>query len=238
VSSLEGHTDCGSRVDAAPYVLGALDQPDAFREHLATCGACRTEVARLQPVVDALPAAVAPASASKDLRARVLATVRSEAELRQAAGRQADRPPAPARRRRSRRASLVATGVAIAAGAGIALAAALNLGSPQRLHVTSAQISAAVQGAHASLRQIGGRSELAVSGMPEPRAGRIYEVWVNRNGSPQPTDALFSVTSRGDGAVDVPESLHGVKEVMVTSEPLGGSPRPTGPPLIRVTLRA
>jgi hypothetical protein len=46
------------------------------------------------------------------------------------------------------------------------------------------------------------------------------------------------VTSAGSGAVDVPNSLHGVEEVMVTSEPAGGSAHPTGAPLIRVALRS
>jgi hypothetical protein len=49
---------------------------------------------------------------------------------------------------------------------------------------------------------------------------------------------LFSVTGSGSGSVNVPGNLHGVKEVMVTSEPLGGSSRPTSSPVLRVVLRA
>jgi hypothetical protein len=54
----------------------------------------------------------------------------------------------------------------------------------------------------------------------------------------RPTNALFGVTGSGSGAVGVPESLHGVREVMVTSEPSGGSSHPTTAPLIRVALRS
>jgi anti-sigma-K factor RskA len=236
MSSLDEHFDCVETVDAAPYVLGALADPEAYREHLATCPTCHAEVAKLQPVVDTLPTTVAPEVAPEALRQRVLATVRSEAELLRAAGHQADELPKPASRGRSRRRSLTAW-VAIATSVAVALAVALDVGSSQRQRVTSAQI--AVHGARASLRQIGDRSELVVSGMPQPPLGKIYEVWLNRGAaSPQPTNALFGVTSQGGGSVDVPDSLRGVKEVLVTSEPLGGSSRPTSPPLIRVTLRA
>ncbi len=47
-----------------------------------------------------------------------------------------------------------------------------------------------------------------------------------RQTPPQPTDALFTVTRAGAGSVEVPGSLRGVREVMVTSEPLGGSSAP------------
>ncbi len=239
MSSWEEDVVCDESVNAAPYVLCALDGPQPYREHLATCVTCQTEVAELQIVVDALPRTVTPAPAPEALRQRILATVRSEAQLLQAAGHQADQPPKPAGGWRSRRGSLLTGGLAVAASATAVIAIALNIGSSPRERVTPAQIAASVQGAHVFLRQIGARSELVVSGMPQAPQGKVYEVWLSRaTGSPQPTGALFSVTSGGSGSVGVPASLHGVKEVMVTSEPLGGSSRPTGQPLIRVLLRA
>ncbi len=73
--------------------------------------------------------------------------------------------------------------------------------------------------------------------MPQPPLGEIYEVWLARtSASPQPTDALFGVTNSGSGSVNVPGSLRGVREVMVTREPLGGSSHPTSAPLLRVVL--
>jgi hypothetical protein len=60
----------------------------------------------------------------------------------------------------------------------------------------------------------------------------VYELWINRGGAAQRTDALFTVTSRGAATVGVPGSVSGVKEVMVTSEPLGGSSVPTSAPVI------
>ena len=107
------------------------------------------------------------------------------------------------------------------------------------ISIGSDGLVASVNGASASLHQIGDRGELVVSGMPQPALGKVYEVWLKRGGaSPQPTDALFGVTSLGRGAVTVPSSLRGVKEVLVTSEPLGGSTRPTSPVLLRVVLAA
>jgi hypothetical protein len=69
--------------------------------------------------------------------------------------------------------------------------------------------------------------------MPPPPPGRIYEIWLERGTqAPQPTDALFSVTSGGDGSADVPGDLRGVSKVLVTDEPLGGSAKPTRKPVI------
>jgi hypothetical protein len=220
-------------VDAAAYVLGALDEPESYREHLATCTVCQAEVARLQPVVDTLPATVPPQSAPEDLRRRVLSVVRAEAEPLRVAGHEADEPPRRGSRWRRPRGAVLAWG-ALAASAAAVLAIALTAGSSQQTRVTRGQV--AIVGAHASLRQVGGHSELLLAGMPQPPAGKIYEIWLSRGAAPQPTDALFGVTRHGSGAVAVPGSLHGVKEVLVTSEPLGGSSRPTSTPLIRVAL--
>jgi hypothetical protein len=220
-------------VDAAAYVLGALDEPASYREHLATCTVCQAEVARLQPVVDTLPATVPPQSAPEGLRRRVLSEVRAEAELLRVAGHEADEPPRGGSRWRRPRGAVLAWGALVASAAAV-LAIALIAGSSQHTRVTSAQV--AIVGAHASLRQVGGQSELLLAGMPQPPAGKIYEIWLSRGAAPQPTDALFGVTRHGSGAVAVPGSLHGVKEVLVTSEPLGGSSHPTSTPLIRVAL--
>lgn len=236
MSSHNPDLDCAQRMDAAAYVLGALEEPAAYREHLATCTTCQEDVAELQAVADTLPTTVPPARAPRALVARVLATARSEAELLNAAGPEADRPPRHANRRRSRPLTLAIAGAVAACAAAAAIV--ISSGASPHEHVISAQIATSIQGAHAALYQIDNRSNLVVTGMPQPALGKIYEVWLNRGGaSPQPTDALFGVTNRGSGSVAVPDNLHGVKEVMITSEPLGGSSHPTSPPLIRIVLR-
>lgn len=230
------YADCESCVDAAPYVLGALEDEDRFRAHLSTCAVCRAEVAELQLVADRLPESTPLVLAPLALRDRTLAIARSEAELLQAAGTAADQPPRPARWR-ARRVSLVATGVAVAASAAVAAAIALSVGSSTSEHVTSG--GPTVSGASASVRQVGGHSELVVSRMPQPPAGKIYEVWLaHGSGSPQPTNALFDVTRAGSASVAVPPSSTPVKELLVTAEPRGGSAHPTSAPVIRVALNA
>lgn len=237
MSSREESRGCERSADAAPYVLGALADAHGYREHLGECASCRAEVAELQQVVDTLPASVPAIRAPEALRERVLATVRSEAELLQAAHSPASETPARAGRRRSLRLSPLGAGLAIAATAAAAVAITVGLRSSTPVRVRTAQIAASIPGARASLRQRGGHAELVVSGMPQPPVGDIYEVWLARSpSSVQPTDALFGVTNTGSGSVNVPGDLHGVQLVMVTREPRGGSSHPTTPPLLRVTL--
>jgi hypothetical protein len=153
----------------------------------------------------------APHTASGRLRQRVLGAVRSEVE--------ADGAP----RARHLNAHSVA---AIAAATTIAAAIAVSLAVSQSHSAHTARTGA--RAPLALLHDSGGHAELTVSGMPEPPIGEVYEVWLDGPGArPRSTDALFTVTSAGNGSVEVPGNLRGVREVMVTSEPLGGSSPPT-----------
>jgi anti-sigma factor RsiW len=224
--------------DAGPYVLGALEEPEAevYREHLAGCAACRREVAELQPVVDMLPVSAPIVPAPGHLRDRIMGVVHSEAELLNAAGNEADRPARRARSRPRWRVGVLgglAGAAALAAGVLIGAVAIDNGGST---HVTRAVVAAGT-GTSAVLRQSGGRAELDVSHMAQAPGGRVYQVWLQRpHGAPEPTDALFVVDRSGNAAVDVPGNLHGVQRVMVTNEPVGGSRVPTTQPVINVPL--
>ncbi len=237
MSVRESDFDCPHRPDAAAYVLGALEDDELrrYRDHMEGCAQCRAEVAELQPVVDELPASAPPARASAALRARILQTVRAESALLHAAGDGADR--APTTPRRFRLSPLGGALLAAAAAAAIALALVLAPGSGGGEKVFRGRILASVPGARATLRQRDGRAELVVSHLPQPGLGRVYEVWLSRGSEPQPTSALFDVTATGSGAAEVPSDLHGIREVMVTSEPQGGSSRPTRKPLISFALR-
>jgi hypothetical protein len=225
---------CEQSLDAAAYVLGALEESevDTYRGHLAGCAACREEVLQLQPVVDSLAVGVPLVRAPDGLRARLMAVVHAEAELLHAAGHEADRPaPARARWRFRLLPALAATG-ALAAGLLIG-ALAISSGSSQRTQIIQATVSASGGHATAALRKTGTHVELNVAGLPAPPLGRIYEVWLEHGSQPpQPTDALFSVTDAGDGSVSVPGDLRGVSKVLVTDEPLGGSLTPTRTPVI------
>ena len=89
MSSQDNRSECEEHGRAAAYVLSALENGEAVRfgEHLDSCSSCKAEVAALQPVADSLPAAVPRVVASEELRERIMATVRSEAELLHEIGR-------------------------------------------------------------------------------------------------------------------------------------------------------
>lgn len=233
----ESDFDCPQLADAAAYVLGALehDEHEAYRAHLQGCAQCRAEVAELQPVVDALPASAPRAGAPRALLARTLAQARSEASVLHAAGHEADVPVRRPARARRRPVALLGGAAAALAAVAVVLAIALSGGGVGE-RVNHGAVT--VPGASATLRVRNGHGELTVAHMPQPGSGRIYEVWLLTRGSaePAPTSALFGVTSGGAGAVDVPSSLHGVKEVLVTSEPVGGSVHPTRKPVIAVAV--
>jgi anti-sigma-K factor RskA len=234
-------SDCVEQGQTAAYVLSALEQREAerYREHLDDCAACSADVVRLRPVADSLATSVPRAVASQELRARVMASVRSEAELLHAAGAAADRPEPARSRWRMRRPQFLITAVAMGVGLLIGVLA-IDTGSHTPVtHVTSAQLASLPPGARAVLRQTGSHAELVVSGVSQPPRGKIYELWLARSGAaPQPTSALFGVTRAGDASVNVPGNLSGVRQVMVTAEPLGGSSHPTSSPIIVATLRS
>jgi anti-sigma-K factor RskA len=228
---------CEQRLHGAAYVLGALEpqESERYRRHLQQCAICRIEVAEMQPMVDVLSLSAHEVRAPEALRGRIMEIVRSEERLLAAAGSQADRPLAafPARRRRRFALALGAAAAATAVGIGVALGVS---SSPSEKIITARVASVAPNG-QARLRETGTHAELMVSGMPQPPAGKIYQVWLARPGrQPEPTDALFGVTHAGSGSVAVPGNLRGVARLMVTAEPFGGSQHPTSTPIIIVTL--
>ena len=240
--------------DAAAYVLGALtgEEHERFAVHLEGCAACREEVARLQVVTDALPLAAPQLSAPPELKQRVMAGVGPDAGEHRGAEAPTLRDGRRTRARREvrdgavepgggrrawrsgrgtpRRWTLGAVGALAAAAVVLAVIALVGSGGGGETRVVRAQVLA--PGASASLRISAGRGELLVDGMPQVPPRRTYEVWVQRGGAPQPTDALFSVSSSGGATVAVPGSIAGVRAVLVTAEPLGGSRTPTSSPVI------
>jgi anti-sigma-K factor RskA len=243
MSRRQSDLDCARLADAAAYVLGALEQNElaSYREHVEGCAQCRAEVAELQSVVDELPKSVPAASTPAALRGRILANVRAEAELLNAAGHTADKPVKSSRPWYRRNDFMLGAGAAATAGLAALIAVLIAVGSSSHAKITviPGKGIGIARTAEVSLKRGNDRAELVVAHMPPPALGRIYEVWlVHKTGAPRPTNSLFSVTSGGSGEVDVPNSLHGVKEVLVTSEPAGGSLHPTRPPVIAVPLTA
>ncbi|HVS28210.1 MAG TPA: anti-sigma factor, partial [Solirubrobacteraceae bacterium] len=85
-------------------------------------------------------------------------------------------------------------------------------------------------GATAGVRVSGHTASLIVENLPRPRGDRVYQIWLQRPGKPlEPTKALFVL---GSGTVTIPGTMEGVHQILVTSEPKGGSRAPTQAPVI------
>ena len=248
---------CAHADDAAGWVLGALpeDERERFAEHLAGCQICRREVADLQMVADTLPLAAVQVAPPPELKDRIMAAVRGEAEAAGGAAPGADTAPAaasaPAAAERERRPrppgdrpwwrrpllALRPVPAALAAAALLALGIAVGVlvasGGPSARTVQARVVEPAAPGARAALTVTGDRATLSVTGFPAPPGGRVYQVWLKRPGrtAPEPTDALFDVRD-GRASVDVPGGVEGVDQVLVTDEPNGGSAAPTRDPVV------
>jgi anti-sigma-K factor RskA len=224
------HTDgCGS--DVAAYALGALtdEETTRFEAHLETCELCRTDLAALKPVVDALPAAAEPLAPPPALKERIMGVVEAEARERERVARPAKRSrfgfmnlrPVPA---------FVAACALLLAGVGIGIAV-LQDGAET---VDGDFIRA---GGSVEMRVDDGHGTLKIEDMDQPPLGRVYQVWTQRYGQdPRPTDALFTVDKDGSASVDVPGDVGDVDQVLVTDEPPGGSAEPTTRPYLAVRM--
>ncbi|HTU97411.1 MAG TPA: anti-sigma factor [Solirubrobacteraceae bacterium] len=221
--------ECGG--DVAAYALGALDaaEAEAFRRHLDTCSVCQEELTAFAQVVNELPLATAPHTAPTSIRRKVMREVRADARARAAGGSA----------RRAVRSGWGISRPALALGATLLVAvvvavAVLTGSSSSSTHVYTGQV---VGTGSAQLRVGSGRASLVVHHFAQPPAGKIYEMWlVHGSKPPSPTTQLFSPTSAGNAVVEVPGGTKGVSAVLVTPEPMGGSPHPTHTPVINVTL--
>ncbi len=227
-SNPPGSHDCGG--DAAAYVLGALDPAEAaaFEEHLAACAVCQDEIEALRGVVQALPMAATQYPAPRRLRRRIMGSIREE----QAAARHTRRP-SPGLRWTPR--VRVAGGLLSACAA--AAAAIVLFGSTGGVtgRLIRAQVSSLA--GTAQLRVAGDHGELIVHHLTAPGPGHVYEVWLKAaHQNPVPASVLFGVSQTGDADVGLPRSLRGVSQVLVTSEPDGGTAIPTSRPVIVAQL--
>ena len=219
------------------WLLGALPEDEAagFKRHLDECAVCREDAASLQVAVDALPASAAPHAPPPALKGRIMAVVEGEAELLQATGPESDRP----HRRRSERRSWLG-GLSLAPGARAGPRRARDRlprlpGAAERRPGEDHR-AGAVAAASATLEVQDGQGRLVASHLPDPPNGRVYQVWLDKGGkTPEPTNVLFTTSNDGSATADVP-SLDGVKRVMVTDEPSGGSRSPTGKLLLTASV--
>jgi Anti-sigma-K factor rskA len=228
----------------APWLLGALaeDEAQGFAAHLEQCTVCREDAAALRVATDALPTSAPPLPAPPELKQRIMAVVERESELLTAAGERAPQRPEPARRawmRRLReglssRPPLVLAGtlaVLVLVGAGL-LGQSL-LSSDVRTLPATIDRSSGLTATQAELEVGNEEARFVTRKLPAPPQGRVYQLWIDRDGRIDPTKRLF-MPRDGSASVELPGSMRGVRQVMVTDEPAGGSAAPTGRPIISV----
>jgi anti-sigma factor RsiW len=225
------------RDDLAAYLLGALsgDEAEELERHLEGCRDCRERLGWLWPALDVLPASVEQLEPPTRLRERLLAIVREEVP-RRAPARARER----SRRRPWRGLSLrPATGLAAAVvlGVGVGAGYLLDEDGATRSVIQAQPTAAAPEGeVAASLVQGGGTAMLDVERLPALRGRRVYQAWVQRDGVIEPA-SVFIPRRDGSTYAAIPGPLEGADAVLVTSEPHGGSERPTTAPLLRAPLR-
>lgn len=241
-----------------PYVLGACSAAEAadVRARMVVDTDFRHEVESYAAVREALLEAPAPPDTAPDaeVKARVMGVVRQEAELFVAAG-WAD--PASARspawrarlsqtlaslRRPRALAALATVLVALVVAGAAVVGLGAGGGSPEgdRTVVAGTVLGSAAPGARAEIVVDGDAGELRVNGFPAAGPGRKYQVWVRTGqGDPRPTTVLFDVDRDGNGRAAIPaQAMEGTDEVLLTSEPAGGSPAPTRDPVLQVVMPA
>lgn len=221
------------REDLAAYVLGALETDEAarFERHLEGCERCREEIVWLQPALNALPESVQRQEPPKRLRQSLMAEVRAEAKAERSS-------PEPSRWRSlwQARGLRVATGFAV-----VALVAAAVVGyevgnggsgeSPESSTVVSRQ----PDGITVKMVSEGDGGKLHLSGVGQLPPDKVLEAWVEREGKVEAVPALFVPDRKGQAETTI-ENLSGVKTVMVTKEPSGGSDAPTGEPIVTMSV--
>jgi anti-sigma factor RsiW len=226
--------------ELSAYLLGALDPGEAaeLERHLAGCEDCRVELAWLRPAARILPESVERREAPPQLRTRIMAEVRAEAQGRQLgrSGRRAlgdfwpwiaDRSPVPLRP-----VAGFAAIVLIAAGIG---AYAIRDGDSGSGATTV--VAGKAPGVTAKMVREGDSGTLRLANVSRLRADDVLQAWVRRGERIESAEASLFVPNHNGTAIAVIEDMQGVNAVMVTAEPRGGSEFPTSDPLISVPVR-
>lgn len=217
------------------YAVDALDPEERamFEAHLGTCAACQAEVASLREATVALGSDV-EADPPAALRDRVLAEIATVRPL----------PPVTdlsARRDRRRWARpLVAAAAAVALVGGGAVVWQQTQDSTSQGRNQADRVIQARDARHVSVDLPGGgsatvytsraigRAALVTRDMAAPASGRVYQLWLQKDGRMVPAGTMHGA---GNQAVLLDGDLAGATAVGITVEPAGGSRQPTSDPI-------
>jgi anti-sigma factor RsiW len=220
------------RDDVGAYLLSALDTAELaeFERHLAGCPECRAEIEELRVAADALPRSVEPFAAPPSLKRSLMAAVKEDA--------QPARQPLLARLGLDRlfRPQLALAGAAVVIAVAVAVGTQLGGGGHHGGRVVTAAVDRSrLPDATATVTLNHGSGQLRVTGMPRPRPGQVYEIWLKRGNQVQP-GPLFNTDRGGNGAGAIPNDLQGVDAILVTREKTGGAMTPSEAPVISAPI--
>ncbi|MDM7855083.1 anti-sigma factor [Cellulomonas alba] len=233
----------------AAYALDAVDDDErrAVERLLATDPTAVRELAGFREVAARL-AATSATPPPPQLRADVLAAARRTPQVEPEAPQAEPRAPRPATvtpldSRRRTPVRWVAIAAAFVVGAAIPTAIAVQ--QAHRLdHVEQQQAalagllsdpSASVVhgdvsgGGQATAVVTGDRALFAVTDLPEPAPGHVYQLWVLADGTPRSAGLM---PDGGDQHALVADGFSAGDSLAMTLEPAGGSPQPTTAPLV------
>jgi anti-sigma-K factor RskA len=217
------------RDELAAYLLGALEPGEAaeLERHLAGCEVCRTELEWLRPAVRLLPESVERVEPPRELRGRLMEQVRSEAGS----------APEPSRAGRwgiggwsLRPVAGLAALVLVAAVA----AYAIGNGDSGGGNATTV-VHGHSPGVVAEVVRDGGSGTLHLANLHQLPSDKVLQAWVERDGRVVSAKTLFVPNQDGTASATI-DDMEGVKTVMVTAEPRGGSVQPTLPPIVSVSI--
>jgi anti-sigma-K factor RskA len=202
---------------SAVYALDALDADERrdFEEHLAHCPECREAVASFQETASALAHQVEMPSPPPSLRQRIVEQARRE---------RANLVPFRPRWVFPATAAVAAVAACAAIGLGIWAATLSNrLGErPEAVGLSGANGSLIVSPAR--------EGTLVVRNLDPAPAGKTYEAWVIKGGTPLPAGTF---TGGGRVAFVLTRPVPDGAIVAVTLERAGGVAKPTTTPLFR-----
>jgi anti-sigma factor RsiW len=233
------------RDDLAAYLLGALSEEEAteLERHAEDCERCRTEMVWLTPAVSALPETAPRLRPAPELRQRLMAEVRAEADP--ASIVESDAEPGVAERA-SRWLRELGAGpmgrrpvvgfatalLVVVAVAGFAIGG--GIGSDEG-DATSTIVAGEAPGVTAKMVSEGDSGTLHLANVRQLPNDRVLEAWVQRNGEVEAVEALFVPDREGRASTELPD-MDGVELVMVTTEPRGGSKAPTSDALVTIEV--
>jgi len=244
---------------AGAYAMDAVSEPDRarFERHLAGCESCRQEIRGLREATAALAAAAAvqPSDAFRDAALRAAAQTR---QLPPAVGQAPESWTAGDRgRRRSELRgwrSRLAVGVAGALAAVALAGGVVTYGMQHRLdqaHLHDHAVAAVLSAPDATMMtapvRTGGTATVVMSHRERALvftavdlrllpAAQSYELWLIGPAGSRPAGMVPGPAHGGMADPMVVSGLRAGDRVGLTVEPAGGSPRPTSPPVVLVSL--